>query len=88
MTPWIDKAKDWLLFRGQCYQQTFNGPRAEVVLKDLAKFCRAHTSTGHKDPYIAARLDGRREVFLRIQAHLKLSDDDLWKLFGEKTAGR
>jgi len=26
-------------------------------------------------------LDGRREVWLRIQQHLQLSEDALWKLY-------
>lgn len=53
-----------------------------IVLSDLARFCRAHSSTGHADPHIAARLDGRREVWLRIQNHLRLTDDELWQLHG------
>lgn len=84
MTTWFEKARDWLNYRSQCYRVTFSGPRADVVLRDLAKFCRAHQSTGHKDPYVAARLDGRREVFIRIQQHMNLSDEELWKLFGEQ----
>lgn len=51
------------------------------MLADLARFCRAHTSTADKDPMVAARLDGRREVWLRIQQHTKLSNDTLWLLF-------
>lgn len=84
MIQFVEKAKEWLQYRSRCYKNTFSGEMAEVVLKDLAKFCRAHTSTGNKDPYVAARLDGRREVFLRIQQHLQLSDAELWKLFGER----
>ena len=50
------------------------------VLKDLAKFCRFHTSTFHADARVAAQLDGRREVFLRIIEHLQLSFDELYRL--------
>jgi hypothetical protein len=49
------------------------------VLADLAKFCRAHQSTFHPDTHVAARLDGRREVWLRITQHLNLTTDDLYK---------
>lgn len=56
-------------------------PDAEIVLKDLARFCRAHRSTavysqvrGTLDPLASARLDGRREVWLRIVEHLHLDD--------------
>lgn len=56
----------------------------EDVLKDLAKFCRAHQSTFHSDPRIAANLDGRREVWLRIQNYLQLDIKELFKLHGIK----
>lgn len=62
------------------YQATFRNPAAERVLLDLAKFCRAHESTAHPDSHIAARLDGRREVWLRIQQQLQLSPRALWEL--------
>lgn len=55
---------------------------ADVVLTDLAGFCRAHQSTAHPDPHMAARLDGRREVFLRISQHLQLDERTLWLLYG------
>ena len=79
---WLEKAREWLFVRQTAYLVTFDGPRADMVLRDLAKFCRAHTSTFHPDPYMAARLDGRREVWNRIQQHLKLDDEALWKLYG------
>lgn len=54
---------------------------AEVILKDLARFCRAHRSTavfsmtrGTLDPLGSAKADGRREVWLRIVEHLHLDD--------------
>lgn len=53
-----------------------------VVLGDLAKFCRAAESTGHANPYVAARLDGRREVWLRISQHLNLPVDELYRIYG------
>jgi hypothetical protein len=70
-----------LMGRRDAYQITFRGPVAEKVLRDLARFCRAHESTANPNTHIAARLDGRREVWLRIQAHLKLSPDKLWELY-------
>jgi hypothetical protein len=57
------------------------------VLKDLAKFCRAHDTTTlispisrMVDPLASAQAEGRREVFLRIMWHLKLTDADLMTL--------
>lgn len=45
---------------------------AEIVLAELRDFCRAETSTFSHDPYQAARLAGRREVWLRIAWLLEL----------------
>jgi hypothetical protein len=80
----IERAKQFLFGRQTAYRAVFNGPMSDAVLVDLAKFCRANESTYHPDPRVAAQLDGRREVFLRIQQHLKLSSDDLWKLYQTK----
>jgi hypothetical protein len=55
------------------------------VLADLAKFCRANESTFHTDHAVSDRLDGRREVWLRISQHLHLSTDDLMRLYGATT---
>lgn len=53
----------------------------ELVLADLAKFCRANSSTAvvspvsrAVDPIATAMAEGRREVFLRIVAHLHLDE--------------
>lgn len=56
-------------------------PDGEIILKDLARFCRANRSTavfshirGALDPLASARADGRREVWLRIVEHLHLDE--------------
>lgn len=72
--------------RRYAYQQTFKGPLAEAVLKDLARFCRAHESTFHADPRLHAVAEGRREVFLRIEHHLKLTPEELWQLYSGRPA--
>lgn len=77
-----DKAKQYLFRRRTAYVATFSSPSGEEVLADLARFCRANRPTFHPDPRVAAQLDGRREVWLRIQQHLQLSDADLWRLMG------
>jgi hypothetical protein len=81
----IESAMQLLRNRSHAYRITFTGPRAEDVLADLAKFCRATESTFHPDPRAHAVAEGRREVWLRIQHHLKLTDDDLWKRYGGTT---
>ncbi len=77
----IDKARDFLFRRRTDYIQTFKGPVAERVLKDLAIFCRANESTYATDPRDAAKLDGRREVWLRIQDHLRLPPETLYRFY-------
>lgn len=54
---------------------------AMLVLADLKRFCRAAESTlmvspvtGQVDPVATAAAEGRREVWLRIMAHLHLED--------------
>lgn len=64
------------------YQFTFQPENryAQNVLSDLAKFCRATESTFHKDPRAHAVLEGRREVWLRIQKQLNLSAEQIYNL--------
>jgi hypothetical protein len=66
----------------QCYQQTFNVENvfARKVLKDLSIFCRANATTFHPDARMHAELEGRREVWLRIQQHIQLTPDQLLKI--------
>lgn len=78
---WIDRLRTALRERRYAYRQTFTGPLAETVLKDLARFCRAHESTFHTDARAHAVAEGRREVWLRIQNHLNLSPEQLWSLY-------
>ena len=76
----LDVAKQFLFRRRQSYQDTFRAPVAKVVLKDLALFCRANASTFHDSDRVQAKLDGRREVWLRIAEYLRLTPDELWEL--------
>ena len=78
----LHKVKQFLFYRKSAYVKVFQGPLAEVVLRDLARFCRANSSTFHENERVAGRFDGRREVWLRIQNHLNLSQEQLWELLG------
>lgn len=77
------RSKDFLFRRRTVYIRTFDFDNANsnAVLADLAKFCRAHESTFSSDPRVEGRLDGRREVWLRIQHHLRLTPEQLWQLY-------
>lgn len=78
---WVEKLRVALGERRYAYQKTFQGPLAEVVLRDLMRFCRMHESTFHADPRAHALAEGRREVILRISHHLRLSPEKLWELY-------
>ena len=50
------------------------------VIADLAEFCFAYETTFDADPRLDARKQGRRDVWLRLQAHLKLTDEQLYQI--------
>ncbi len=64
-----------------------NNQFSDEVLKDLARFCRAHKSAYHPDARMSAVLEGRREVWLRIQNYLNLSNEELYNLHQVKGGG-
>jgi hypothetical protein len=77
----IEQAKDVVRERASAYQRVFaDSPVVAAVLDDLAEFCRAHKSTFHRHPRVAASLDGRREVWLRIERYSKMTPDEIWEL--------
>lgn len=60
---------------------------AEIVLADLRRFCRAHASTAiispvskAVDPIAMAMAEGRREVWLRLMAHLHVDEKQVFNL--------
>jgi hypothetical protein len=83
----LAKAKNILFSRKKAYATLFGGIDADtqIVLKDLAKFCRANETTFKQDARLHAVLEGRREVWLRIQKHLNLTPDELWELSRKDT---
>ena len=48
-----------------------------AVLADLKRFCHAETPTFDRDPQVHAFREGRRDVWLRIQQFLALTDDQI-----------
>ena len=72
---------NFLARRKQQYLLTFAPPYAKEVLADLAVFCRANESCFHTDPRLHAVLEGRREVWVRIQDHLHLSQEQVYALY-------
>jgi hypothetical protein len=80
------RAEMEVLHRQQSYLSVFNkeSPLVLEVLEDLAAFCRAHESCFHADPRIQSMLEGRREVWLRIERQLELSSQKLWSLYEQR----
>ncbi len=69
----------------RCYRAVFDlsGPAAlevERVLADLRKFCLADASGFDPDPSLHAFRAGKREVWLRLQYFLNLSDQEVHRL--------
>lgn len=71
-------------FRGRkiAYCRVFDKQNqfTHAVLMDLARFCRAHDTTFHQDARMHSVLEGRREVWLRIQEYLELDIEEIYNL--------
>lgn len=83
----LERLRGYVFNRQRAYRTTFNKDSLtdQVVLKDLARFCRANETCFHEDPRLHALIEGRREVWLRIQSHLILDSESLFKLTEGKT---
>lgn len=67
------------------------GPAADVVLRDLARYCYATKPTlkvspvtGKTDPLAMAFAEGRRDVFNRITAMCRLTSDQIERIAHSK----
>lgn len=82
-----------VLGRRQAYRRLFLDAEgkltrdAEIVISDLARFCRLHRSTTvvstvsrQTDVPASFQAEGRREVILRVLGHLHVDDADLVRL--------
>jgi hypothetical protein len=84
----IEKLRGLIFRRRMAYRHLFApGPASDIVLADLARFCHATRPTTivspisrQVDPIASAIAEGRREVWLRLQAHLNLSDEVVMNL--------
>lgn len=85
----VEKLREFLKGRQTAFKLVFNPESLAVktVMEDLAKFCRAEESCFHQDPRLHAVLEGRREVYLRIQKHLSLTQDEFLKTYGDTKNG-
>jgi hypothetical protein len=62
------------------YLHTFRTVAGQAVLRDLARFCAANRTTFMDDKDEMLAMEGRRQVWLRIENHLNLSSQQLYHL--------
>lgn len=71
--------------RRRAYQLTFSSVPGQLVLADLALFCRANETCFDTDARLHAVAEGRRETWLRINTHIHLPLQDLYAILGGRT---
>ncbi|MHB8825155.1 MAG: hypothetical protein ACYC5T_10025 [Thiobacillus sp.] len=81
--------------RRSAYKALFvPGPAYDIVMQDLAKFCRATTTPAVISP-LTQQIDqsasfiaiGRQEVFHRISQHINITDADLYRIVNQESEG-
>ena len=82
----VSAIKNLFKSRAFAYRMVFDEKNqyTKTVLKDLARFCRAHESTFQADERKHAVLEGRGEVWLRLQEHLNLEAEEFMALHRAK----
>lgn len=93
----VERLKQRLHRRVFAYRALFKtpggslGPAAEIVMKDLARYCYASKPTlkvspitGSTDPLAMAFAEGRRDVFNRITALCELTDEQIQRIANAK----
>lgn len=70
-----------LFANGRAYRYVLRGVMAEVVLKDLKRFCFATRSTIGVSTSVKSMLwmEGRRHVWLRLQYFLRIDEPQVWE---------
>ena len=81
---YVEAVYNYITRRRQKYLLVFGTPYGQEVLADLAVFCRATESCFDADPRIHAVLEGRREVWNRIQDHLHLTNEQVYALYNHR----
>ncbi len=78
-----ERWRRWIVDVRIAYKRVFDTTNrdGDRVLGDLAAFCNAYGSTYHQDAREHARMEGRKEVWLRIQAHLQMDEAELLSLY-------
>lgn len=84
-----EKQRAFLEQRKRNFQLCFGSPAGQEVLKDLVTFCRgAETFVVPGDRDRTYVLAGRLEVWLRIEQHMNLTPEELFKLYAGRPTPR
>ncbi len=68
----------WYLSERVAWQDARARAGADLVLARLERLCHARATTlVPGDPHASASLEGRRQVWLAVEAQLRLSNEDL-----------
>jgi hypothetical protein len=67
--------------RKTAYKLCFGSPAGQLVLADLAKFCRANASVYDPEQRLTDVAIGRQDVWHRIMQHMKLPEVKLLDLY-------
>ncbi len=71
----------WILPKDTVFETVFRGMLVNIVLADLRRFCKATRPTFVVgDSHASALLEGRREVWNRINAYLHLEERQIYGL--------
>lgn len=76
-TEVLQGLKDGIAELQKAYLMAFSGESGKLVLADLARFCRADEPCWMPDHRWHALLEGRREVWLRINHQRNLTVEEL-----------
>lgn len=80
--------REILIERSQAYKQTFKGEPASKVMADLERFCHVNTTTHvDGDSHGTSQLEGRRQVWLRIQGYLNLREGQIGEMLETAETG-
>lgn len=75
---WARFALAYLVTRRAAFLASFRSRAGEIVLAELATHCHAlDTTFVIGDPQGSAQLEGRRQVWLKIQSHIHLTEEEL-----------
>lgn len=78
-----DEVRKYVKGKEQAYRICLNNEAAKTVLADLRLFCNGTRTNFSSDALQMARMEGRREVFMRIMTFLKVDYEDIYNFTEE-----